>query len=263
MEDLERFDVPAAPVHLSNSTDIFQPLEIETGDAKFTLEQILAYRNRFTTVTLLTKNPVLPIEQGYLGLFQALNVLPPDHPKYEEFNELGQPGFCVEVSLAFWRERPRSVYDPNAPTVEKRKAGIRALHLAGIPLVLRIDPLFPRSPLTTNPKTTLEDFGLPEAQTIEDLECMVSFAREMNVRHIVYSPAKIVQPRGRKLSDTMRAMRTAYEHFVAPEKLTFRGGSWRVPRGIAMAKIVQPFLEICQREGVTAKYCKQNLTETP
>ncbi len=263
MEDLDRFDVPAAPVHLSNSTDLFQPLETEMGDAKFALEQILAHRNRFTTVTLLTKNPMLPVDQGYLGLFQALNVLPPDHPRYEEFDERNLPGLCAEVSLAFSQERPRAVYDPNAPGIEERKAGIRALHQAGIPLVLRIDPLFPRSPLTEERQKTLDDFGLPEAQTIEDLECLVSFAREIDVRHVVYSPAKITQPRGGKLSDSMRAMRTAYEHFVVPEKLIWRGGSWRLPQRIAAARIVQPFLEICRREGVTAKHCKQNLVETP
>jgi len=263
IEDLERFDVPAAPVHLSNSTDPFQPLEVETGNTRFALEQILAHRNRFTTVTVLTKNPVLPVQRGYLSLFRELNALPTDHPRHEEFKKRNLPGFCVEVSLAFWQERPRAVYDPNAPGIEERKAGIMALHEAGIPLVLRIDPLFPRSPLTEERQKTLDDFGLPEAQTVEGLECLVSFAREMDVRPVVYSPAKIPQPRGRKLSDTIRAMRIAYEHFVAPEKPIFRGGSWRVPRDIAMARIVQPFLEICRREGVAAKYCKQNLVETP
>lgn len=263
IEDIERFDVPAAPVHLSNSTDPFQPLEAESEHTKFALEQILAHRNRFTTVTILTKNPLRPIQLGYLGLFKELNLLPPDHPTHEEFKRQNLPGFCIEVSLAFWRERPRAVYDPNAPGIEERKTGIRTLHQAGIPLVLRIDPLFPQSPLTEDSQKTLDDFGLPEAQTIEDLECLVSFAREMDVRHVVYSPAKITQPRGRKLSDTMRAMRTAYEHFAAPEKLVFRGGSWRLPQHIAATKIIKPFLEICRREGVGAKYCKQNLTGTP
>ena len=262
IEDLERFDVPPAPVHLSNSTDPLQPLEAETANTKFALEQILAHRNRFTTVTILTKNPLLAAQRDYLGLFKKLNELPPKHPKFAEFRRKRLPGFCIEVSLAFWHERPRMVYDLSAPDIQERKAGITALHQAGIPLVLRIDPLFPRSPLTEHPQKKLEDFGLPEAQTISDLEHLVSFAREMDVQHVVYSPAKITQPRGRKLSDTMRVMRTAYEHFVAPEKLTFRGGSWRISQQITQTKIVQPFLEICERERVTAKYCKQNLVET-
>ena len=61
MDDLERFDVPAAPVHLSNSTDPFQPLEKQFGHTRYALEQILKHRHRFTTVTILTKNPMLPV----------------------------------------------------------------------------------------------------------------------------------------------------------------------------------------------------------
>ncbi len=95
----------------------------------------------------------------------------------------------MEVSLAFWREEARCHYDPGAPSVEDRIAGLHALHTAGIPLVLRIDPLFPRSPLPTKPPTTVADFGLPEAQTLDDLEQLVTLAKELQVRHVVYSPA--------------------------------------------------------------------------
>lgn len=263
IEDLEQFDVSAAPVHLSNSTDPFQPLEAEAGNTKFALEQVLAHRERFTTVVILTKNPLLPVEHGYLGLFRELGTLPQGHPNSEEFRRLGLPAFCVEVSLTFWREEPRSVYDPNAPSIEERKAGIRALAKAGIPIVLRIDPLFPRSPLREDSQETLADFGLPEAQTIEDLENLVHFAREMHVRHVVYSPTKIVKPRGRQLSETMQAMRVVYERVASPGRLVWRSNSWRLPPAIATSKVVQPFLEICRREGVRAVHCMQNLIDTP
>jgi DNA repair photolyase len=72
MEDLERFDVPPAPVHLSNSTDPFQPLEEKHGHTKIAMEQILAHRNRFTTVTILTKNPLLTVQLGYGDLLRRL-----------------------------------------------------------------------------------------------------------------------------------------------------------------------------------------------
>ncbi len=72
LADLEAFDVPAAPVHLSNSTDPFQPFERELGHARFALEGILAHRHRFTTVTVLTKSPLFPAEHGYLELFERL-----------------------------------------------------------------------------------------------------------------------------------------------------------------------------------------------
>jgi DNA repair photolyase len=262
MEDLELFDVPPAPVHLSNSVDPFQPLEMKLSHTKYALEQILAHRHRFTTVTILTKNPLMTARQDYLDLFKKLIELPAGHPKRNEFTKDGLPGFVVEASLAFWRETARIAYDPCAPAVEQRIEGIRALHEARIPLVLRIDPLFPRSPITERPLKSMVDFGLPEAQTMEDLENLVGFAEEMSVRHVVFSAAKIVQPRGRKLSETMRTMRSVYEAFAAPEKLVWRGGSWRLPQSTAEAKVVRPLLEICKRIDVPAKFCKQNLIET-
>jgi DNA repair photolyase len=64
--------VPPAPIHLSNSTDPFQPLEAINGHTSYALEQILAHRHRFTSFTILTKNPMFPIRHGYLDLFKEL-----------------------------------------------------------------------------------------------------------------------------------------------------------------------------------------------
>jgi DNA repair photolyase len=263
IEDLERFNVPPAPVHLSNSTDPFQPLEAGNGHTKYTLTQVLAHRSRFTSVTILTKNPLMPVRLGYIDLFEKLVELPPDHPRASDFRQRGFPGFCVEVSLAFWREEARAEYDPGAPTVEERKEGLRALRRAGIPLVLRIDPLFPRSPLGANPTRSYASFGLVEPQTAEDIVNLVGFAKELGVRHVVYSPAKIVQPRGKKLSSAMQAMRRVYDCVAAPDSPVFHGGAWRLPDAAARTHVTQPFLETCGRLGVAAKYCKHNLIETP
>jgi DNA repair photolyase len=226
LADLEAFNVPPAPVHLSNSTDPFQPLERVHGHTRLALEGILAHRHRFTTVTMLTKNPLLPVRLGYLELFQALGRLATDHPKQAG----DSPPFQAQVSLAFWREEARRAYDVAAPGVEDRKAGVRALREAGIPVVLRIDPLFPRSPLPLNGKTSMADFGLTEAQTVSDLKHLVDFASEVGVRHVVYSPVKIVQPRGRPISATMAALRDLYRALSAPGRPVWRGGSWRLSK---------------------------------
>ncbi|HNQ22568.1 MAG TPA: radical SAM protein [Phycisphaerae bacterium] len=263
LDDLERWDVPPAPVHLSNSTDPFQPLEATAGHTRLALTEILRHRYRFTTVTILTKNPLLPVRRGYLDLFQALGTLPEDHPRHAEFAARAQPGFVIEVSLAFWREDARQHYDPGAPPLDERIEGLRALHAHGIPLVLRIDPLFPRSPLPTRPPASLADFDLPEAQTLDDLERLAALAKDLHARHVVYSPVKIVQPRGGQLSPTMQALRRVYEACARPAKPVFRGGSWRLPDAIARAHIIQPFLDICRRYDMPAKYCKHNLIETP
>ncbi len=94
--------------------------------------------------------------------------------------------------------------------------------------------LFARSPLKLDGKATMTDFGLTEALTIPDLEQLVAFAREVGIRHVVYSPAKIVQPRGRPLSATMTALLDLYRALSAPGRPVRRGGSWRLPKAVAV-----------------------------
>ena len=203
----------------------------------------------------------IPVTLDYIDLFRTLGDLPVGHPVRDEFVRKNQHAFVLQASLAFWREEAAAAYDPCAPLIQDRIAGLRALHAAGIPLVLRIDPLFPRSPLANG--QTLQDFGLPEAQALDDLEQLVALATELNVRHVVYSPTKIVQPRGRRLQPLMLALRDVYRTMAAPEKLDFHGGSWRLPDALARMHITQPFLDVCARQGVIAKYCKRDLIETP
>ena len=192
LADLECFEVPPVPVHLSNSTDPFQPLEKTAGHTRLALQRILEHRGRFTSVVVLTKNPRLAVELDCIDLFLKL-----DSP---------QAGFLIEVSLAFWREEARQAYDPGAPGVQDRIESIRCLRQAGVPVVLRIDPVFPRFDLANKAKatTTYRDFDLPQPQTLKDLEHLVAFGKEAGVRHVVYSAAKIVQPRMRPLSSMMQ-----------------------------------------------------------
>jgi len=260
LDDLDAFDVPPAPVHLSNSTDAFQPLEAKVGQTGVVLENLARHRHRFTTVTLLTKNPLLAAQPEYIKRLRALATLPDDHPRRRQFVDAKLPGLRVEVSLAFWRDQARAVFDPGAPTVGERLEGIRQLRGAGLPVVLRIDPLLPRGPLGSK---AMADFGLPEPQTPEDLDGLLGFAADAGVMHVVYSVAKIARPRAGALSHVMGKMLAAYRHLAGASGLEFRGGSWRLPRAIAQACVVEPFLNVCQRRGLTAKFCMQNLISTP
>jgi DNA repair photolyase len=263
MEDLERFDVPPAPIHLSNSTDPFQPLEAVAGHARMALREILRHRSRFTSVVVLTRNPRLAVDLECLEVFDKLAEPVSSQQGPSQPNAPDHPAFCMEVSVAFWREEARKVYDPDAPSIQDRLDGIRRLRQAGVSVTLRIDPLFPRLPHMANKKAvTYQDLGLPPPQTLDDLERLVAFGREVGVHHVVYSPARIVQPRGRSLSSVMRQMRSLYESAASPERLTFRGGSWRLPSAIQSAT-TDPLLELCRRYDLPAKCCKQNLIETP
>ncbi len=218
MEDLERFAVPPAPVHISNSTDPFQPLERKNRHTRYALEQILAHRGRFTTVTLLTKAPMVPVQDGYIDLFKQLTVSPVNPDDGKPFQ--GIP-FQVQVSLAFWRDEACAAYDRNAPSISERREGILALTEAGIPVVLHIDPLFPRSPLPRSNKS-MANFGLAEAQSLEDLENLIMFAKDAGVTHIVYSAARIVRPGG-NLDKTMKSMLDVYREIAAQSNRSSRG----------------------------------------
>lgn len=146
LEALEAYDVPPAPVHLSNSTDPLQPLEEQHRHTLFVLERLAEYRNRFTTVTLLTKNPAVLMDNRYVQVLHRLGELPPDHPRRRWFDAKGCSPLRVECSLAFLGDEHRRLLDPAARSVESRMGALRLLRKEGLPVFLRIDPLFPRDP---------------------------------------------------------------------------------------------------------------------
>jgi DNA repair photolyase len=261
LADIEEFNLPPAPLHLSNSTDAFQPLEFKQKLAFYTLRQLQLYRRYFTTITLLTKNPTVLTEPEYLKALKALASLPADYTRKDLFNNSATPPLRVEISLAFWNEDSAAFYDPGAPPIAQRTAAIKKLRQSNIPVVLRIDPLLPRNPLPGG--KLLADFQLPDAQSLPSLENLVRFAAENSVSHIVYSVAKIVLPRYKPATETIRRLKRAYEYVAEPDKLIFRGGAWRLPNNSARKHIVKPFLEICDSYALKALFCKQNLFATP
>ena len=261
LADLDTYDVRSAPVHLSNSTDPFQPLEQKVGQTKFTLQQLLRYRHRFTSIVLLTKNPSIAAKPGYLEILQALMKLPGGHPAKHKFDKSGSPALRVEVSLAFWRDEAREFFDSGAASVESRTKAIRTLRKAGIPVVLRIDPLLP-PPESLEDKSYV-DFDLPTPQTHNDIEELIKFAVEAKPMHIVYSAARIVQPRFKPMSEPMQKLKSVYEHLASPDKLVFRGGSFRLPENIIREQIFAPFLQLCKTHNIPAVFCHKNLISTP
>ena len=152
------------------------------------------------------------------------------------------PTLRIEASLAFSNQDNADFYDPGAPAVAQRMAAIKTLRQNDIPVVLRIDPLLPRNPLPNG--KFLADFQLPGAQSLSALEELVKFAAEHEILHIVYSVAKIVAPRYKAITSAMQRLKEVYQYIAKPDKLVFRGGSWRLPDNTAQEYIVKPFLEI-------------------
>lgn len=261
LSEIEDFNLPPAPLHLSNSTDPLQPLELKHRLTLYTLEQITKYRKWFTTITFLTKNPGILTGPAYLKVLKILSELLKDHPCKSSFVSKSLPALRVEVSVAFMDEQNASFYDPGAPGVANRLSAIKTLRENGIPVVLRVDPLLPRNPLTNG--KSLEGFQLPDAQNLKALEKLVSFANENQLLHIVYSVAKVVVPRYKTMTEPMKKLKQVYEYMADGNSLVFRGGSWRLPHDLAQTHIVNPFIEICNNYKMNAYFCKQNLLETP
>jgi hypothetical protein len=225
------------------------------------LERLVEHRNRFTTVTLLTKNPAVLMDDRYVQVLHRLNKLSPDHSRRTLFDAKGYPPLRVECSLAFFNDEHRRLLDPAAPSVESRMKALQFLRKEGLPVFLRIDPLFPRNPLGGG--KTMADFGLPDVQSMRNLEGLVSFSQELAAGHIIYSVAKITRPKRGDLPPIMERMKRVYQHLSAGQPLVFHGGSWRLPDSAAVPLVLKPFLELCRRYSMPAKPCKTNLITTP
>jgi hypothetical protein len=105
---------------------------------------------------------------------------------------------------------------------------IRFLRKEDLAVHLRIDPLFPRDVLPGGKR--MEDFGLPDVQPLSDLDSLVRFCGEVGIGQIIYSVAKITQPRDGRLSTVMGRMKQVYEH-LSPK------GSRRNRRGFRLARV--------------------------
>ena len=260
LAEIEEFNLPAAPLHLSNSTDPLQPIEQQQKLTLYTLQQLPRYRQYFTSVVILTKNPSILLEPEYMAVLKELAKLPEDHSHKSFFDNNSEPTLRIEASLAFSNQNDANFYDPGAPSIANRMEALKLLRQNDIPVVLRIDPLLPRNPLPDG--KFLADFQLPDSQSLFALEELVKFAAKNGVLHIVYSVAKIVAPRYKPIPEVIKQLKGVYEYVAKPDKLIFRGGSWRLPQTIAQKKIVKPFLEICDSYGMKAYFCKQNLLLT-
>ena len=261
LSDLEKYDVPCTPVHLSNSTDAFGPIESQFQNSLFVLEKLLEFRHRFSTVTILTKNPAALLQSAYLERLLALSRFHSSHSRYTYFRDNDLSPLWLEVSLAFWNDKSREMLEPDAPGVANRLEAVSQLQQAGVSVALRIDPLFPRDPLPNG--KAMRDFGLFDLQSYEDLKHLMSFCKQQKIRKIVYSPLKITNPRAGELSLLMQKFKRIYKHLAQNQPLNFRGGSWRLPHHVAQAAIFMPLLQLCQEAGIIAKGCKENLIATP
>jgi DNA repair photolyase len=240
LRDLDAYDVPPAPVHISNSTDAFQPIEETQKDSLYTLRKLADWRHRFSTVQLITKAPHVLARTEYLDALTAL-----DEPA-------ARRRVIVHVTLAFWREGVSSEYEPGASSVARRVEAIRALRSAGLMVVIRVSPTYPIGLATP---------GGECPQTREDIDAITQFAADVGARGIIHTPAKIVRPKTGKLDPRMSDMLALYRKLAGPALIS-KGGAWTLPREIAQRVTVDPLQSICDAYGVELAFCMNNLLVT-
>lgn len=243
IKDLKILGVPATSIHMSNSTDPLQAgLEEKHRHTLFTLQNTIDNRNLFTSIVILTKNPRTLLGDDYLPIISDPSIKP----------------FTVQVTCAFWRDKIRSFYEPAAPAIKDRLDAIKKLTRLGVDVELRIDPLFPstRVDKTIHNHKALPKYGIPEAQTMEDIKAIVKFGKDSGVSSIIAKPLKVpVSKKAQRCKDWFKIL---YKDANNGRGGTIRGGSWRLPGNYQKALVVS-VREACDTVGINFKHCMHDV----
>lgn len=240
---LKSLGVPPAPLHMSNSTDPFQEnLEKENRHTLLALKAIADQRHQFTSVVLLTKNPGLLCSDPYLAIIGSQSMRP----------------LTVQITCAYWNDIPREFYEPKAPNVGKRLEAVRFLTQNGIDVELRVDPLFPSSRIREEVRLhqALSHYGLPEAQTDDDIARLVHFAKESGVKTVIAKPLKV--PTTRTGQRCKQWFMEVYTDAHGGKGRTVRGGSWRLPALYEKA-LMSTVSDLCMQKGIAFKHCMHDV----
>ena len=245
IEEMKTLNPQPKPLHISNSSDPFMAeLEIRIRATLRLMNLLAENRGHFTMITFLTKNPELASHELYISLFKALTPCQ------------------IEVSLTFYNDEIRVFYEPDAPTVQSRLDGIQKLRNAGIPVSLRIDPLFPREtlpePFWKHPE--LKSYGIERTHTLEEIEKLVKFGSATGCKKIIVSPLKI--PVGYRSPCRLKG----YFHDLYADpfggKPHTKGFAYRLPEDYIHNDLFPSVMEICQHYRIQMIHCKDNLINT-
>lgn len=248
LEELAAARLLPVPLHTSNSTDGLQEaMEARYGHTLRLLRGVASYRHLFDPVVVLTKNPSRLLMPEYLEALKSIGRV------------------IVEVSLIFADDRLRRRVEPGAPSVQQRLDAIAGLVHHGIPVVLRLDPLFPRDPLPRAffSRSALADYGVTPVHTEQDIAYLLDHARTAGVRKVVISPAKLVlnkrdgshrepPPFWQEWLRLYRACRGSYA----------KGFCLHLAREYAQDHLLRPVAELGRELGLTVVHCKHNLLNT-
>lgn len=193
-------------ISMSNSSDPYPPLERERRDTRGCLELMSEYDVK---LLIVTKSDMVT----------------------RDIDLLSQMRCAVSITVT---SISKKLMEPYAPPPEKRMAALRELHDAGIPVILRLDPIFP---------------SITESEALEVIE-QCDF-----VDHVVTSTLKLRGDSFKKVVSAYPQLEREYRslYFEKGEKIQ---NSWYLPAEIR-ENMLRRITEKCEDLGISCAYCRE------
>jgi len=229
LEDLTHANLPKGPVHISNSTDPLQErLEKKYGDTYQTLKLLREYREQFSEIIMLTKNPGLLLnpELDYLSVIGNIKDL-----------------LTIEISIAFFRDDYQSL-EPNAPHPQNRLESLRDLINLGFNVRLRLDPIFPYE---------------SNIQTHDDIISILDGSK--GIQCVISKPLRLVKPK-KGQPDLFYNKMAEYYQGGKKSGVEWHGGRYVYSKD--RAKKEMAFLtDQCLQRNIPLVHCKETVLVDP
>lgn len=200
-----------ALISMSNSSDPYPPMERELELTRNAL-RLIAERN--LRLLVITKSDIVVRDADILSGMRA----------------------AVSVTVTTLDRDLASRIEPNAPEPEKRIVALKELKRAGIPVILRLDPIMP---------------GINEDHVEDVLE------RARFVDHVVSSTLKLRGDSYRRVAEAFPDLREMLRelYFRQGERV---GGSWYLRKSIRV-KLLSRVAEKCEELGISYAFCREGL----
>ena len=225
LDDLVLAKLPKGPVHISNSTDPLQErLEKEYRDTYHTLKLLGDYKDNFSEVIILTKNPglLLNSEIDYLSVIDGIKNL-----------------LTIEISIAFYRDNFKSI-EPDAVHPHQRLKALQELIDCGLNVRLRLDPIFPEG---NGVQTHADIISILDGS--EGVECVIS------------KPLRLVKPKKGQPDQFYNSMAKFYQG-GKKSGVEWHGGRY-VYSGERAIKEMEFLSTQCRQRSIPLVHCKKTV----
>ncbi len=205
-KDLKRLDLKK-PISMSNSSDPYPPVEREY---KITRKCIELMKDYGVKLLVVTKSDIVARDADILSEMNC----------------------CVSVTVTGFKYA--KIIEPQAPMPEKRIEAMEKLKDAGIPVVLRLDPVLP---------------------FINESEVEEVLRRCDFVDHVVTSTLKLRGDSFRRIVSALPWLEEQYRrlYFEMGEKIQ---NSWYLPESMR-SKILRKVESICDELGISCAFCRE------